>query len=549
MTSISYRSAGLLAIILLASCATIMPPPERAMVELQRTDLAGADLLMKRASRIATPEIAAVYRLRAAEIAWTELDTDGGSISDISTLSAENRHALRIVTEATESVATNFIGSRYLPERTFSHAGLTYRVRAGIDHKPGIYPLAELEDAKAARSVKRTLTRNWHTEDGIGVPVAPTWKRPQDRRMHRFVTTLSYLEPITAVMDFDPPSRSGGVRNVSITGYDPTFISRVKLGQTEYPLAADYTAPIVSQTVNINEFKEALIGLVHPGRLDSKLILLEPYDKDRIPVLLVHGLNSHPRMWRDVINDLRADPLLRGKYQFLLYYYPTGWPIEYSSMRLREELDALRALVGPPKEMVVIGHSMGGLLAQMQVVSPGRKLWEEEFGKSADRLYRRLPADHLAKRMNLFAANPDIGREVFISTPHRGSGLADLSATGLFIKILSIPKTITGALIDLPSNLFQRGQLTSVAGLSPQNKLYTVLDELPIEVPFHSIIGDRGRGDTPDSSDGVVPYWSSHVDGAESELIVADDHGAYDHPLSIAEMRRILLLHAGIRDE
>jgi hypothetical protein len=538
----------LLGIGLLASCGNLLPPSERAELALRGHDLAAADVLMKRAERIATPEIAAVYRLRAAEIAWTELDTNGGSIADVTTLSAEKQHALRIVTAATEGVAINFIGSRHLPERTFQHAGLTYRVRAGLAQKAGIYPLADLESAKAARDIKHTLTQRWHTEPGVGVPVAPKWKRPDDKRMQRFVSSRSYLEPITAVMDFDHPKKVGGVRTISITGYDPTYISRVKLGETEYPLAADYTAPIVSQTVDINEFKVALIGLVHPGVLDSKLILLEPYDKDRIPVLLVHGLNSHPRMWRDVLNDLRADPKLRGKYQFMLFYYPTGWPIPYSALRLREELNALEALVGRPKKMVIIGHSMGGLLAQMQVVSPGRKLWNIAFGKDADRLYRKLPADHLAKRMSLFKADPNIGREVFISTPHRGSGLADLSATGLFIKILSIPKVITGALIDLPANLFQRGQLTSVAGLSPHNKLYSVLDELPIQVPFHSIIGDRGRGDTPNSSDGVVPYWSSHLNGAQSELIVPANHGAYDHPMTIHELRRILLLNAGIKD-
>lgn len=62
-------------------------------------------------------------------------------------------------------------------------------------------------------------------------------------------------------------------------------------------------------------------------------------------------------------------------------------------------------------------------------------------------------------------------------------------------------------------------------------------------MPYHSIIGDRGRGDTPDSSDGVVPYWSSHLKGAQSELIVPDSHKAYKNPQAIEEMKRILELH------
>jgi len=493
-------------------------------------------------------EAAAVYRMRAAEIAWDQLDTDGGTIKSIGSLSELQQHALRIITTATEGVAVNFVGSKYKPEKTFTYAGCSYQVSATIQQKPGIYPLARLESAKPAREVKRTLCKDWYSEEGVGVPCAPKWKRPDDSKMQRFVSSRSYLEPITAVLSFEPRSKPGRPRKASIVGYDPTFISRIHLGRTDYPLAADFTAPIVQQTADINEFKIALTGLIHPGVLDSKLIMLEPYDPDRIPVVLIHGLNSHPRMWKDVINDLRADPKLRGRYQFMLFYYPTGWPISYSSMRLREELRALEALIGHPKKMVLIGHSMGGLLARMQVVTPGRIIWENQLAENAEALYQKLPPNHMAKRVTLFSADPNIGREIYICTPQRGSGLADLSLTSWFIKILSLPTTITSAFIDLPSNIIDRGKLTSVAGLSPTNPLYKALDQLPIQVPHHSIIGDRGKGNTPNSSDGVVPYWSSHLASAQSELIVPGNHGSFNHPQAIREIRRILILNAGIKD-
>lgn len=549
-SSITRSLPVLLAACLFASCGTIAPPSvEKSTSELQGSDLHTANHLMKRARRFNSDEnIAAVYRMRAAEIAWGELDTDGGSIQDVKSLGENQKHALRIITAATEGVAVNFIGEKYKPEKTYSHAGYTYRINAGIDQKGGIYPLAGLESAKPAREVKHRLCRNWYTEDGVGVAVAPKWKRPTDTKMQRFVTTRGYLEPITAVMSFDGVKNSKGPRHASITGYDPTYLSKVKLGETEYPLAADFTAPIVEQTYDINEITIALSGLLHPGVLDSRLILLEPYDPERIPILLVHGLNSHPRMWKDVINDLRADPKLRGRYQFMLFYYPTGWPISYSAMRLREELTALEQLVGSPKKMVLVGHSMGGLLSRMQVIEPGRKIWDEQFGKDADRLYEKLPANHLVKRNLTFSADPNIGREIYICTPHRGSGLADKSLTTYFIKLLKLPTTITSAFIDLPGNLIDRGQLTSVAGLSPSNPLFKALDQIPIKVPHHSIIGDRGRGDSPDSSDGVVRYSSSHLDSAESELIVPAGHGAFKDPQAIKEMRRILLLNAGIKD-
>ena len=535
---------------LLASCySSQLLPPEKAKRELEGSGLATAELLLKRGRHFTTDENAScVYHLRAAELAWAELDTDGGSIRDINALSKTQRHALQIISAATEGVAVNFIGSKYRPEKQFSYANFSYRVSAGLDQKPGIYPLAGIESAKPAHKVKRQLCANWHTEEGVGLPVAPKWKRPTDAKMQRFVTSRGYLEPITAVLTFEKPVKNGHHRQVHITGYDPTHLSRIKLGATEYPLAADFTAPIVEQTYDINEITVALGGLLHPGVVDSKLMLLEPYDHQRIPILLVHGLNSHPRMWKDIINDLRADPKLRGRYQFMLFYYPTGWPISYSSMRLREELAALERVTGDHKKMVIVGHSMGGLLARMQVISPDRKIWDARLGKSAEALHAKLPSHHLLKRTLIFSANPDINRQIYICTPHRGSGLADLSITGWFIKLLKLPTTITSAFIDLPANIVDRGQLTSVAGLSPTNPLYQALDQVPIQVPHHSILGDRGRGDTPDSSDGVVPYWSSHLKSAQSEVIIPGGHGAFKDPQAIRELRRILLLNAGIKD-
>jgi hypothetical protein len=81
--------------------------------------------------------------------------------------------------------------------------------------------------------------------------------------------------------------------------------------------------------------------------------------------------------------------------------------------------------------------------------------------------------------------------------------------------------------------------------LSPKNPLLLTLDKLPIEAAHNSIIGDRGRGDTPQSSDGVVLYWSSHVASAQSELVVPTDHGAMNHPKAVQEIKCILLQQLG----
>jgi hypothetical protein len=86
----------------------------------------------------------------------------------------------------------------------------------------------------------------------------------------------------------------------------------------------------------------------------------------------------------------------------------------------------------------------------------------------------------------------------------------------------------------------------SVDSLSPKSRFLAAVNTIPMTpgVPYHTIIGDRGRGDSPNSSDGVVPYWSSHMDGAKTEDIVPSDHSAHQNPQAIGDVLRILKKYA-----
>jgi outer membrane PBP1 activator LpoA protein len=91
----------------ISSCGPAIPPSEKAAIELRGSDLASAELLLKRAPRTASDEAAAVYQLRAAEIAWEELDTDGGSIQNIHSLSEPERRALRASPRISSATGTS----------------------------------------------------------------------------------------------------------------------------------------------------------------------------------------------------------------------------------------------------------------------------------------------------------------------------------------------------------------------------------------------------------------------------------------------------------
>jgi hypothetical protein len=369
----------------------------------------------------------------------------------------------------------------------------------------------------------------------------------------RFEPPSGYRLPVTSVVDFGPDNHQAPVE-ARLRLVDPLRQTTVEIGGQRYPLAANFSAPLLSY----GRLNELWIGFINMIRGESMrnatgLLLPQPYDPDRIPAIFVHGLLSSKFIWRRTALALLQDPDIRRHYQFWVYSYPTGNPISFSALNLREDLAVAQERFGLQHGVVLIGHSMGGLLSRMQVTNSGRAIWDEAFGPKAQELYLQVPNDSRIKQALIFQANPTIERVIFIATPHRGSRLAvgKIGAIAIWLIRLpldlwnEIPETIAHAL-----NFNGRRAIlpTSIQGLSPKSPLLHALDRLPIQTVHHSIIGDRGRGDTPNSSDGVVPYSSSHLASAQSEKIVPTGHEAMDDPQAVEEIRRILLLDLGIRE-
>jgi hypothetical protein len=149
----------------------------------------------------------------------------------------------------------------------------------------------------------------------------------------------------------------------------------------------------------------------------------------------------------------------------------------------------------------------------------------------------------------VFNHRPEVERAIFISTPHRGSKFAAGWIGRLGASLVRTPQQFASTYASMKPLLaadptaapFNR-MPNSVDTLEPNDRFVQAVARLPITsgIPYHSIVGDRGRGDTPNSSDGIVPYWSSHLDGAESELIVNSGHGAQYNQQTIREVERIL---------
>ena len=390
--------------------------------------------------------------------------------------------------------------------------------------------------------IKERLVKKGNYQQGVGGSLVGVRNvnPPENFAAHKGIPAA-----VTATLDF---KRNDATLALRRPFRQPMAVVEGKIR----PLAADFSAPVGYYQPPPNLLFVSLMAMLRSSQYMDKtgLYFLQPYDPDRIPLVFVHGLFSTPFDWVQTINGLQADPEIRKHYQFWVFGYPTGNPILYSALRLREELARVDKLYPNHRPYVVVGHSMGGMLTQMQVITTTKPMWEKALGETAKGIFRQNSNDSLIVRATIFKANPRIKRVVFICTPHRGSKMASSGLGRFGTSLIALPFNIASAMTDALTSA-ELVQLTgsskrlpnSITGLKPSNPALPVVNSVPITVPYHSIIGDRGKDHCPDCTDGVVPYWSSHLEGAQSEVIVPGPHGACELPETIAELDRILRLH------
>jgi pimeloyl-ACP methyl ester carboxylesterase len=421
--------------------------------------------------------------------------------------------------------------------------GKDYQLNFHGSSRDGFWPPMEFNSFVLSQSVPRKHIRRTIAVPGVGGSLVGIKKLSPlpSGDIAPFQPKRGFVSPVTATLDFNGSKATLGL-------IDPAVQSSVRLRGKVEPLAADFTAPIAFHPAS-RGLLDGLMGFIHADKYvdTTALYMLHPYDPKRIPVVLVHGLVSSPQIWANVINEVEGNPQLRGRFQFWVFRYATGNPVVFSAMRCREELAKAQTLYPMPNGFIMVGHSMGGLVSRLQSVDTGRALWDANFGTNGQALDTKLPPDHLVKRALLVQANPQVKRLVFICVPHRGSELATGRIGQFAMKLVTLPASILGAVEDTvgAALIFASGKRTlpnGITSLSPKNPTLIALDKISIRAPYHSIIGDRGKGNTPNSTDGVVPYWSSHLDNAQSELIVPGPHSSYELQQSINELNRILLV-------
>jgi pimeloyl-ACP methyl ester carboxylesterase len=418
---------------------------------------------------------------------------------------------------------------------------------AAVDsvHDPSRYDLFPTDTLK----IGGTFFKTHLIVTGIGAPLVAV-ARSENLQFRQQYKLLRVYAPVTAVIRF-----SG--QNAELEFVDPMKTDRIELNKRTFPLAADFSAPTAMLIARERPERLGLSRVMNPQKYaeTARVCQLQQYDPNRTPVIFVHGLQETGASWTPMINNLRDDPWIRKHYQFWFFSYPSGYPYPYSAALFRRDLDGINRAFPNHKRIVLIGHSMGGMICRLMITDAGVKIWHDYFSTPPAKTPLATETRKLLEAAFVFNHRPDVERVIFISTPHRGSKFAAGWIGRIGAALVRTPRQFTSIyattkplLIADPAARPLKRMPNSVDTLEPNDRFVETVDKLPITpgIPYHSIMGDRGRGDTPNSSDGIVPYWSSHLDGAQSELVVNSDHGAQYNQQAIREVERILKLNLAV---
>jgi pimeloyl-ACP methyl ester carboxylesterase len=412
------------------------------------------------------------------------------------------------------------------------------------------------------------LTVQHHTY-GLGVPLIAE-RQPLDESYPKekyYPQGLSF--PLTAFLRVGHDHGEPGSKHRScvLELHDPLAATDITVANRRVPLETDLSVPLAYflDKPTLNPQAIATWGLLDPSATEivRGVYMLEPFDPEKIPVIMVHGLWSSPITWMEMANDLRSLPEIRKKYQFWFYLYPTGQPFWISGAGLRQDLKELRQTLDPQQnlqpmdEMVLIGHSMGGLVSKLQTMDSKNDVWNLVSEQPFDELQTDDATRKELENIVFFKANPSVKRVITIGTPHRGSEFSNGITQYAAQKLIRLPSWLRAGSRQLLSDnpgFFKNTRLlaidTSIDSLAPDSPIFPVMleAEKPEWLTYHCIMGRRPKSDflgryTRDG-DGVVSIASARAPRAASELIVESDHvNVHADPASTLEVRRILQDH------
>lgn len=582
-------------------------PSERTTLLLRRYDLESAfphrvDHAIEQLDSFATTDTRHEHEHAMAELAYlaAQREEDSNAQLALDHYGTAVLHAYQFLFDDTDGQACNpydpqFRGACDLYNQSLE--GLLRLVRKEGDLRPG--QRREIRTTSHVCSFDIVSTSHgWHAEDfgemefvsdyqvsglrnhyrtyGLGVPLIVKRQAhgEEDPAERYYPSGLTF--PITAFLRINnlhannprSPEYGAGGPSFVLELHDPLEKQSFTVAGRKAPMESDLSVPLAHflNSPAASENQIATLGLFKPDKVKDLqgLYMLEPFDPNKMPVLMVHGLYSSPATWMEMFNDLRSDPQIRDRYQFWFYLYPTGQPFWISATQLRNDLAVMRNQLDPTQrqaaldQMVLVGHSMGGLVSKLQSVDSGHEFWRI----NTEREFQQLQANSELKQQlagaYFFRPNTSIRRVVTIGTPHRGSRFANSFTQWVGKKLIRAPLRIMQGRQELlannpgyfrsPSAFDIRTSIDSLAPTSPLLPVLLTAQPAPW-VDYHNIVGQLPNEGLHkflgEEGDGVVSIDSARLDEMPrlaSQIFVPSDHvSVHRHSQSVFEVRRILL--------
>ena len=404
--------------------------------------------------------------------------------------------------------------------------------------------------------------RNRYRIPGIGAALAASLEPLSETPRKEYARIPPRLRvPVTAFLRLDDPrgALASGKLKGKLEFYTPDSARTVNIAGNDVPIEYETTTALALTLEGAPVWDFELAGFrsgdftVGQGNLQRGLFMLHPHRVGRMPLVLVHGTASSPARWAELVNELENDRGFWQNYEIWLFMYNTGNPIAYSALLLRDALTELVADLDPAgtdpglKNIVMAGHSQGGLLTKMTVIDTGMQLWP--FRVAPEELNVSAETRDLLTRGLILKPLPFVKEVIFIATPHHGS----YQALGIFGDLASWLVNLPGRFAKMSFDILTlqkqgvfltpfRGIPTSITNMKPNDRFIKALSAIPIAqgVVAHSIIAVQGEGPPEEGDDGVVKYSSAHIDGVASEKIVRSGHSTQGNPETIQEVKRIL---------
>jgi len=362
--------------------------------------------------------------LNAAEISYDYLFMENASTS-FSTLKPSYRFMAEIYNRAVSRLVEIHEGKNepWPKSLSFQYLNSTYDFVLNVD-KPVLWNPNVFDELIPANKIQVRGLKNQYRARGLGAPLIGYVESPRENPAFKdYFPHRKQAYSLTAVLTFAPAKKlqDGWHRKVVLEFYDPMAMDTITINNKDIPLEADFSTPLGIQLTYFKPLQMGLAGMFKSNKQIDKsgMYFLEPYRKDKIPVVMVHGLMSTPETWVEMFNDLRGDPELRRNYQFWFFSYPTGLPILYSGYLLRNELNEIHSKYDPDNsnpnfdQMILIGHSMGGLLSRQMVQDSKDTYWDSFFAEPVETIEVDEPTRELLQNVFFFKPLPFIKRVVF----------------------------------------------------------------------------------------------------------------------------------------